>query len=84
MPYSFLGIFFLAFFFYGSFEITSSKFAPNITRDGTLDKRGPFPFSITNSETSIYVGFGTKVDDACVDVCVLVLGVLGIAKVEEK
>jgi hypothetical protein len=60
-------------------EITSSKFAPNITRDGT---RGPFPFS--NSGTSIYVGFGAKVDDACVNVCVLVLGVLGIAKVEEK
>jgi hypothetical protein len=84
MPYSFLGFFFLAFFFYGSLEISSSKFAPNITRDGTLNKRGPFPFSIANNGTSIYVGFGAKVDDAHVDVCVLILSVLGIAKVEEK
>jgi hypothetical protein len=44
MPYLPLGTFFIAFFLYGSFGITSSKFAPNITKDGTLDKKGPFPF----------------------------------------
>ncbi len=51
MPYSPLGTFFLAFSFYGSFGISSTKFAPNIIRDGTLDKEGPFPFSIANNGT---------------------------------
>jgi hypothetical protein len=41
MPYSFIGIFKKAFFLYGSFGVTSSKFAPNLTRDGTLNNRGP-------------------------------------------
>jgi len=79
MPYSPLGIFkklSSLWFIWNNFI----KFAPNLTRDETLDKIGRFPFSITNNGTSIYVGFRAKVDDACVDVCVLVLGVLGIVK----